>query len=147
MSAGILATVGLYVGCQGSLDEIIPKPDMAMTLDAAPSVDSMPGVDMGPPTYVADVEPVIQASCALSNCHATGGNAPTFIVGATGADLMTNYMTFNSNSNTGAPMNSDMLTYPLGMNGHGGSKVFTMGTADPRYMTWLAYIAGGEVFQ
>ena len=72
---------------------------------------------------------------------------PVFIMGAAGADIMTNYATFMAHANAAAPKNSDMLTYPLGMNGHGGGMVFTMGTADPRYVSWLGFITDGEVFQ
>jgi hypothetical protein len=53
----IAAVLGFLYGCK-------KNPDPASTVDCSGAAKS----------FAADVSPVIQASCALSGCHATGSN-------------------------------------------------------------------------
>ncbi len=145
VSTGIFSAVGLYVGCQGTLEEIIPKPDMAVTSDAGTDARGG-GEDLGPVHFFPDIQKDIDKSCATSSgCHGTGStNPPAFIMGATAAaDVMANYTAFTGAANQAAPANSDVLQYPDGQKPHGGGTVFSM--TDPIYQRWLKWIGDGEL--
>ena len=148
LSAGIFSAVGLYVGCQGTIEEIVPKPDMAVAVDPGVDASGGGGEDLGPVHFFPDIEKDIDKSCATSaSCHGTGSAiAPIFISNATAAaDVMANYTAFTAAANKAAPGNSDVLQYPsLQMQkSHGGGKIFSM--TDPIYQRWLKWIGDGEL--
>ena len=139
-----LALVFMVSGCTGDLVEIGPgvRPDMSgVVADMAQGG----GGEMGPNTakFFPDIQADIDVlTCSLGDCHG-GTQVPVLKAMPTAqADKDSNYASFMTDVNLGAPAQSLVLTKNLPGASHGGGQKFS-GTSDPKYVRWLNWISAG----
>lgn len=93
-------------------------------------------------SFSVDVVPIYSSeNCANSGCH--GGGASSGGLNLEG-DTATIYAasTGSGRISTASPAESKLLRKPLGLDSHGGGKVFS-GTTDSNYQTIFCWISAG----
>jgi hypothetical protein len=87
-----------------------------------------------------NIESDLDTLACTGSCHQTGGGGAGVLL-LQPNNAQANYTPFSNISKTGAQ--SIALTHGLPGSGHGGGTYFPLGTNDPLYKKWLAWINAG----
>jgi hypothetical protein len=141
--------IAIMAGCTGDLVELTAgSPDMSA--GAAADMAQAGGGELGPSSvkFSPDIQMDLDAKgCTSVACHGTSGNNSVMYIkpmATAQADIDMNYMDVMNEINTTSPAQSPLLIQPgTAGSGHVGGMVLTMGTSDPTYIKWLAWIQAG----